>query len=86
MGLRVKAKTMGFRNGRRVRPGVEFTLEDGAAIPKWVEVLGETAPEKLERKPGETAPVKRGRKPAEPAAEAHQEEPPESTMESESAI
>lgn len=66
MGLRVKAKTMGFRKGCRVRPGDEFVLEDGAAVPKWVDVLGDTAP------------VKRGRKPAESATEQPQE--PESAI------
>jgi len=57
MGLRVKAKTMGFRNGRRVHPGAEFALEDGASVPKWVEVLGGEVVEKRPKRAKAEAPV-----------------------------
>ena len=40
MGIRVKAKEMGYYKGRR-RPNAEFTVDSEKDIGRWMEVLGE---------------------------------------------
>lgn len=60
MALRVKAKAMGFRDGRRVRQGEEFVIPDGATVPKWVEVLGGEEPKKTRRAKVVTEPEPEG--------------------------
>jgi hypothetical protein len=37
--MRVKATKLGIYGGRRIKPGVEFVIEDESHLGKWMEVL-----------------------------------------------
>lgn len=52
MALKVEAKEIGFRNGRRFRQGEQFTLREGEKPAKWMTVLGGelVTPEKKQKK------------------------------------
>lgn len=72
--MRVKAKSMGFYGGNRIRPGKEFTLSDPKHFSeKWMDKVGgdagKPAPKGGEPKPaakpaGEAAPA--GKSPKAP--------------------
>lgn len=49
--MKCRAKEMGFTNGRRVRPGVEFDAEE---CPKWAEPAETAKPPESEPPPPET--------------------------------
>lgn len=56
MSIRVRALKMGFIGGRRVRPGVEFTVQSEKELAPWMERLEGKGKQEQQKEKGSDKP------------------------------